>query len=204
MMGYSPNELVALGLAVSFAAGLNVYVVVATLGLLAQADVVTLPAGLDAVESWWVIGASLALYSVEFIADKIPVLDLVWNVLQLFVRVPVGAVLTFAATSRLPFELQIVATIGGGALALVAAGTKLAVRGAVTGSPEPLSNIALSVAEDTLAIGVTWFAVTYPWLALSIVLVMIVIAALIARAIIAAIAGVFRRLRAPAAGPGPA
>lgn len=198
MMGYGTNELVALGLAVSFAAGLNVYVVVATLGLMAQADVVTLPDGLAVVESWWVIGASLALYSVEFIADKIPILDLVWNVLQLFVRVPVGAVLTFAATTPLPFELQLAAAFGGGALALVAAGTKLALRSTVTASPEPLSNIALSVAEDTLAIGVTWFAVTYPWLALSIVLVMLVIAALIARAIVRAISGLFRRLRAAA------
>jgi hypothetical protein len=192
MMSYSTNELLALALAVSFAAGLNVYAVIATLGLLAQADVVSLPPGIAVLESWWVIAASALLFGVEFFADKIPVFDLVWNVLQLFVRVPVAAVLTFAATNQLPFELQVAAAIGGGFVALVASGTKLAVRGVVTGSPEPVSNVVLSVTEDLVAVGVTWFAVTYPWLAASIVLAILIASAFIARAIFFAVGRLFR------------
>lgn len=202
MAAYSTHELLALALAVSFAAGLNVYAVVATLGLLAQANVVTLPDSLAVVRSWWVIGPALVLFAVEFLADKIPWVDLVWNVLQLFVRVPAAAVLTFAATDSMPVELQAVAALAGGAVALVASGSKLAVRGAVSGSPEPVSNTILSVGEDLTAIAVTWFATQFPWLALSIVLVMLVLAAILAKAIIAGFAALFRQLRTPAGSAG--
>src|ERR1700675_3548364 len=85
------SDLVGLIVAVSFAAGLNVYATVATLGLLAHAGLLDLPAGLLVISSWWVIVASGALFAVEFVADKIPVFDLFWNALHTFVRVPVAA-----------------------------------------------------------------------------------------------------------------
>lgn len=196
---YSTHELLALALAVSFAAGLNLHAVVATLGLLAQADLVTLPESLALVEKWWVIGGALVLFGVEFLADKIPLFDLVWNVLQLFVRVPAAAVLTFAAADRLPAEFQVVAAVAGGAVALVASGSKLAVRGAVSGSPEPVSNVILSVGEDLLAIALTWFATEYPWLTAAFVLVLVVIAVILTRAILAGITALWNQLTKPAA-----
>jgi len=100
-MKFAGNELVALLVAVSFAAGLNVYATVATLGLLAHAGVLALPQQLHLVESWWVIGASGVLFAVEFFADKVPAFDLIWNALHTFIRVPVAALLTWQATSSL-------------------------------------------------------------------------------------------------------
>src|SRR5438128_11736103 len=144
-MPFSPRQLAALVVATSFAAGLNVYATVATLGLLARAGVIALPPSLDAITSWWVIGAAAALYLVEFVADKIPAVDLVWNALQTFVRVPVAALLAYGATTQLSMGEQFLATTAGGLIALAAHGGKTAARVAVTPSPEPFSNIALSL-----------------------------------------------------------
>src|SRR3977135_1975371 len=89
------NELVAAVVATSFAAGLNLYATVATLGLLAHLEVLSLPPGLEVLASWYVIGISGVLFAIEFFADKIPAFDLVWNTLHTFVRVPVAALLAY-------------------------------------------------------------------------------------------------------------
>jgi hypothetical protein len=167
---YDPSELLALAIAVSFAAGLNVYAVIGTLGLLAQAGVVTLPGPIAVLGNWWVIGASLALFVLEFFADKVPFFDLVWNVVQLMVRVPAGALLAFGTATNLPPSLQVVAAAGGAVLALASASGKIALRSAATASPEPFSNVLLSLIEDLVAIGLTWFATSYPWLAAAMAL----------------------------------
>ena len=99
-MGFDPQHLAALVIAVSFAAGLNVYATVATLGLLARFGGLILPGELDLLSNWWIIGASGALFAIELVADKIPLLDLIWNALQTFVRVPIGAVMAYAATAH--------------------------------------------------------------------------------------------------------
>jgi len=174
------SELVALLVATSFAAGLNVYATVATLGLLAHAGVLPLPPGLELLSSWWVISASGALFAIEFFADKIPAFDLIWNALHTFIRVPVAALLAYRATATLsPWE-QVAATVAGGAIALAAHGGKTAVRAAVTPSPEPISNWTLSLGEDGLAIFLTWFATQHPYAAIAIVgLLLIIIIVLI-------------------------
>src|ERR1700748_2835323 len=104
------QELVALVVAVSFAAGLNVYATVATLGLLAHANLVQLPDALHLLASWWVIGASTALFAVEFFADKVPAFDLVWNALHTFIRVPVAALLAYRATESFTPAPQLLVT----------------------------------------------------------------------------------------------
>src|SRR5438552_16482974 len=112
-MSLSTNRVAALVVASCFAAGLNVYATVATVGVLGRMHAIDLPASLDLVTSWWVIGASVALYSIEFVADKIPAIDLVWNALQTFVRVPVAALLAYAAAARLsPAEQILTASLG--------------------------------------------------------------------------------------------
>jgi hypothetical protein len=160
--------------AVSFAAGLNLYATIATLGLLARTNLLSLPPSLALLSNDWVIGASLLLFAVEFFADKIPVFDIVWNVLHTFVRVPAAALLAWSTTSSLSPGGQVMAAIAGGAIAFVAHGGKLALRGAATTSPEPVSNIVLSVGEDVVAIGLTWFATEHPYLAAAIVAVLLV------------------------------
>jgi hypothetical protein len=183
------DELVALVVTVSFAAGLNVYATVATLGLLARADLLVLPEPLALLESWWVIGASGALFVVEFFADKIPVFDLVWNALQTIVRVPAGALLAWSATTSLSPGGQFMATVAGGLIALAAHGGKLAVRSAVT--VEPMSVSVLSLAEDAVAIGLTWFATQYPYLAAAIVLVLLAGVAIVMRWVVRALRRTF-------------
>ena len=151
--------------AVSFAAGLNVYATVATLGLLARAGVMPLPDQLHLLASWWVIGASAALFGVEFFADKVPAFDLVWNALHTFIRVPVAALIAWRATASLSPQEQLLATLLGGLIALAAHGGKTAARAAVTPSPEPLSNIGLSLGEDAVVISLTWLATRHPYVA---------------------------------------
>ena len=165
MPGVAAGDVAALIVAVSFAAGLNVYATVLTLGLLARAHWVQLPGGLEGSANPWILGASAVLFAGEFVADKIPGFDLLWNALHTFVRVPVAALLAYAAGSHLSPEERVIATVVGGVVALVAHGSKTAVRAAVTPSPEPVSNIALSTGEDVAAVGLSWTAAHHPLLA---------------------------------------
>lgn len=191
-MKFGGTELVGLIVAVSFAAGLNVYATVATLGLLAHAGLLDLPAGLHLIASWWVIAASGVLFAIEFFADKVPAFDLLWNALHTFIRIPVAALIAYGATSQLSPEKQLLATLAGGAIALMAHGGKTAARVAVTPSPEPLSNFALSAGEDTLAVFLTWFATQHPLAAGGIVAVFLVAIVVVARWVIRAMKNLFR------------
>jgi hypothetical protein len=188
----STQEILAMIVGASFAAGLNVYATVATLGLIARAGWMDLPPSLHMLESWWVIGAAAALFAIEFVADKVPAFDLIWNALQTFVRVPVAALLGYAATAQLSPQAQVLSAVVAGGIAMAAHSGKFAVRAAVTPSPEPVSNTALSVAEDVAAVGLTWFATTHPYIAAAIAAICVVIAILLVRWLMRAIQAVFR------------
>jgi hypothetical protein len=185
-------ELVGMIVAVGFAAGLNLYATVATLGLLAHANVLDLPPGLHLLANWWVIGAAAALFAIEFFADKIPGFDLFWNALHTFVRVPAAALIAYGATSQLPPEKQLLAALAGGAIALAAHGGKTAARVAVTPSPEPVSNFALSMGEDTLAVFLTWLATRHPIVAGVIVAVLLAVIIVLTRWVVRALKRLFR------------
>jgi len=189
------NELLAVLTAISFAAGLNVYATVATLGLLAHAGVMPLPPALHVLSSWWVIACSGTLFLVELFADKIPVFDLLWNALHTFVRVPVAALLAYGATAQLSPRAQLLATLLGGAIALAAHGGKTAVRVAVTPYPEPLSNISLSLGEDALAVFLTWFATRHPYWAAIIALAFVLVIFVMIRWVVRALRSTLRKAR---------
>ena len=191
-MQFTGEELAALLVAISFAAGLNVYATVGTLGLLAHTSLLTLPPGLHLLANWWVIGAACALFALEFFADKVPAFDLLWNALHTFIRVPVAALLAFQATAGLSPLEQMAATLAGGAIAMAAHGGKTAARAAVTPSPEPFSNIGLSLSEDVLAVFLTWLATWNPYVAASIVVLLLVAALLLVRWIFKALRSLFR------------
>jgi hypothetical protein len=186
------NELAALLVAVSFAAGLNIYATLATLGLLSHADLLPLPTTLHLLSNWWIIAASGTMFVIEFFADKIPAFDLIWNALHTFVRVPLAGLLAYAATSQLSPGKQLLATALGGAIALAAHGGKTAVRAAVTSSPEPFSNITLSLGEDALAIFLIWFATRHPYWAAAIAGVFLVTIAVLVRWVVRALRALFR------------
>ena len=194
------DELVAMLVSVSFAAGLNVYATVATLGLLAHTGWVTMPAALQVLGNWWVIGVSGVMFALEFVADKIPGFDLVWNALHTFIRVPVAALLAWRATAQLsPWE-QAAAAAAGGAIALAAHGGKTAARAAVTPSPEPFSNAALSFGEDGVAIFLTWLSTKHPYVAAGIVVVLLATIALLLRWVWKALRSLFQRTERAVAG----
>lgn len=186
-----PAELFALLVAIGFAAGLNLYATVAVLGLLARFGHLPLPPGLQLLAGWPVIGVSTALFVIEFFADKVPAFDLVWNALHTFIRVPIAGLLAYRATSQLSPEHQLLAALLGAAVAFIAHGGKTAARAAVTPSPEPVSNIGLSLGEDVLAIGLTWLATRHPYLAGTVAVVLVVIIILLARLVIRALRALF-------------
>jgi len=187
-----PSELFALLAAVGFAAGLNLYATVAVLGLLARFGHLPLPPGLLLLAGWPVIVASTVLFAIEFFADKIPAFDLIWNALHTFIRVPVAGLLAFEATRQLSPEQQLLATLLGAAVAFAAHGGKMAARTMVTPSPEPLSNITLSVGEDVLAVALTWVATRHPYIAGSVALTLVLIIILLTRLVIRAMRALFR------------
>ena len=186
------SELFALLAAIGFAAGLNLYATVAVLGLLARFGHMPLPPGLHLLAGWPVIGASLTLFAIEFFGDKIPAFDLVWNALHTFIRVPIAGLLAFQATSQLSPEKQLLATLLGAAVAFVAHGGKTAARAAVTPSPEPLSNISLSLGEDILAVSLTWLAARHPYIAGTAAVILVAITLLLLRLVIRALRALFR------------
>lgn len=185
-------ELFALLAAVAFAAGLNVYATVGALGLLARFGHLLLPPGLQLLESWPVIAASIILFAIEFFADKIPAFDLIWSALHTFVRVPVAALLAYGATRQLSPSQQLLAALLGGLIALAAHGGKTALRAVVTPSPEPFSNISLSLSEDVLALGLTWLATRHPYAAAAVAFVLLAVIILLIRVVIRALRALFR------------
>ena len=190
-----PNELFAVLIAISFAAGLNVYATVATLGLLAHTGAFPLPPALQPLSSWYVIAVAGILFLVELFADKIPVFDLLWNALHTFVRVPVAALLAYGATAQLSSGWQLFATLLGGVIALAAHSGKTAVRAAVTPYPEPFSNVTLSLGEDVLAVLLTGLATRHPYWAAMIALVLVLVVVLLIHWVVRAVRNMLHRAR---------
>jgi Domain of unknown function (DUF4126) len=185
------RHLTALLVVVSFSAGLNVYATVGMLGLLGRYNVLLLPDSLHVLQDWKVIAICAVLFLLEFVGDKIPVFDLLWNVAHTFVRIPVAAYLAYAATSQLPQWEQIAATFAGGLIALAAHGGKTAARAAVMHSPEPFSNFALSLGEDALVILLMWVVTQHPYIASTIVVVALCIIVILIRFVIRALRTLF-------------
>jgi hypothetical protein len=191
-MPLPPSQLIALLVATSFAAGLNVYLTVAALGLLGHTRALPLPASLQPLASWYVIAAAGVLFVIEFFGDKIPAFDLIWNALHTFIRVPVAALIAYRATAALSPGEQLAATLAGGLIALAAHGGKTAARALVTPSPEPLSNVSLSLGEDALALFLVWFAVHHPYAGGTVALVLVLIVIIAVRWVIRALRALFR------------
>jgi len=158
----NPIETLGLAVGAGFSSGLNLYATIATLGLLQRFGVLHLPPELQVLSHPWVLGIALALYLIEFLADKIPYFDTIWDAIHTFIRPPAGALLAYAAAGGAAPEWRWGAGLIAGGIALTAHGTKASARAAVNASPEPFSNWALSFGEDVLAVWLTWMATTHP------------------------------------------
>ncbi|MEO5922862.1 MAG: DUF4126 domain-containing protein [Bryobacteraceae bacterium] len=188
-----PEWISTLGFAMGSAwlSGINLYATVATLGLLQRFQLVTLPGQLGGLGNEWVIGVAAALYVVEFVADKIPVVDSAWDMVHTFIRVPAGAVLAFQAFDGDDPTIRMIAMLLGGSVALTSHGAKTAVRVAANTSPEPFSNIALSLMEDLFTISSSVVLAWFPVVLLAVVVVFVVLAAWLAPKIFRALRGLF-------------
>jgi hypothetical protein len=162
MVPMNPMETLALALGAGFSSGLNLYATVATLGLLERFGVLHLPPSLQVLSHPWVLGIALGLYLVEFLADKIPYVDTIWDAIHTFIRPPAAALLAYAAAGDVAPEWRWGAALLAGGVALTSHATKASARATVNASPEPFSNWALSFGEDLLAVWLTWMATVHP------------------------------------------
>jgi hypothetical protein len=145
------------------------------LGLLQHFRLAQLPGGLHVLDNWIVIGVALFLYLVEFVADKVPYVDSIWDAVHTFIRVPAGAIIAASAVANFHPTVQVVALLLGGGLALSTHGTKATVRAAANASPEPVTNWILSIVEDIFAIGATVLTALSPVAILVVIFIFLLI-----------------------------
>lgn len=193
-------QLVALAAVLGFASGIRLYAVLLVVGLVGYAGWVELPAGLDVLSHPWVLGAAGVMFVIEFLADKLPAVDSLWDAVHTFIRIPAGAALAASVfgfgTAEGPDSAAwaMVMAIVGGSLAATSHFTKAGTRAAVNTSPEPVSNLVASTAEDVLVGGLLALVLAYPLVAFGIVLVLVAIALWLLPKLVRFIRRVFGRL----------
>ena len=176
------SHLVAIAAALGWASGLRLYAVVFLTGAAGFIGWVPLPAGLQLLQNPVVLGASFLLFVLEFVADKIPGVDTVWDAIHTFIRIPAGAALAFGALNgALGVDgntWALLAALAGGTLAATSHAAKATTRAAANTSPEPFSNIALSLMGDAAVPVMLWLAWEHPlwfWPVLTLSLVLAVV-----------------------------
>ncbi len=179
----------------SWVSGINLYITVATLGLLGRFAGLQLPGDLSVLTNWWIIGIALFLVLVEFFADKVPLVDSTWDVIHTFIRIPAGAVLAATAFGDFNLGVQVIAFLLGGGLALSSHGTKAATRAAINTSPEPVSNITASFIEDFVALGSLLLAAFHPAVFIGFFAVIVVASIVMLPRIIRSLRRFFRKMR---------
>jgi hypothetical protein len=160
-------------LGAAFAAGLNIYATVLALAAMHRFDILHLPEGMALLASTPVMIVAGVLYAIEFVADKVPIVDSIWDVINTFLRPAAGALLAYGIVGAVEPQWQIIAALVGGGVALTSHVAKASTRAAANVSPEPFSNWFLSIAEDLLVFVVMWLVGNYP-VAASIVVVLLI------------------------------
>lgn len=187
-------SLSTLGFALGSAwlSGINLYATVLMLGLLQRFQLAHLPGDLQYLAHTWVLVLSGALYTVQFIADKVPVVDSVWDVIHTFIRIPAGAALAAGAFAHFDPGVRVIAMLLGGGVALTSHSAKTATRLAANTSPEPVSNIALSLLGDVVAFCGTLLMSFHPVVIFGVVVVAVVLSVLLIRTLYRALSRLFR------------
>ncbi len=176
----SPLETLGFALGTSFASGLNLYATVAAAGLFERFGIIHLPEPLQVLAHPMVLGVALALFVIEFVADKIPYVDSVWDAVHTFIRPPAAAFLSYSAfAGGVPEQWKIGAALLAGSVALTSHGAKATTRAAANVSPEPVSNWTLSLAEDSIAVFLAWFAAAHPVITVGLTAVLVILAILL-------------------------
>ncbi len=173
-------QLAALAAALGWASGVRLYAVVFITGAAGYLGWLPLPAGLQILQNPLVLAGAFVLFVVEFVADKIPAVDTLWDAVHTFIRIPAGAALAASALGADHATWAVLAALAGGTLAATAHTAKATTRAAANTSPEPVSNWLLSLAGDAAVPTMLWLAVAHPvvfWpvLALAVVLAVVLI-----------------------------
>jgi len=176
-----PTQIVALAAALGWASGIRLYLVLFAVGLVDRLGWVAMPEGLHLLSHPLVLAASGLMVIVEFFADKVPWVDSIWDTVHTFIRVPAGALLAASAIGALDVHGgavgTLVAAILGGSLAAGAHLTKSSARALANTSPEPFSNLGLSLGEDLIVPGGLALALLHPYVFFALLLVMVVVGA---------------------------
>ncbi len=182
--GMDMAGLAALAAALGWASGIRLYLVVFITGIAGYMGLIPLPSGLSVLQHPAMLAGSGAMLFVEFFADKIPGVDSLWDMIHTVIRVPAGAALAAGVFGADSATMGIVAGLLGGTLAATAHATKATTRAAINTSPEPFSNVAMSLVEEGGVMGMMWLATNYPLafgivlcvvLALSVVLIVVLL-----------------------------
>ncbi len=188
----------ALAAGLAWASGFRLYAAVFIVGLLGRNDYLELPETLAVVEHTWVLVASGVMLAGEFLADKIPAFDSVWDALNTFIRIPAGAFLAWGAFGDATPAAQFAAALVGG---FISGGTHVFKSGGrvlINSSPEPVSNWAASFSEDGVLLAGLWLAIAHPWTFLALLVLFLAIVAWLLPKLFRLFARIFRRLRGAA------
>ena len=188
-------HLVAIAAALGWASGLRLYAVVFLTGLAGHLELVTLPPGLQVLQQPLVLWVSGILLVVEFLVDKVPWLDSAWDAVHTVVRIPAGALLAAGVFGGDDESWKVVAGLLGGTLAATAHAAKATTRAAVNTSPEPLSNIALSLSGDAAVPAMLWLSWRHPWACMALLAVAVIAMVALTARLLRFVRGALARLR---------
>ena len=189
--------LLALAAGLGWASGLRLYATLFVVGLAGKLGWIILPDGLRLLEHPLVLGAAALMLVIEFFADKIPLIDSVWDTVHTFIRIPAGAALAAMVFGGQGVEWQTAMALLGGTLAAGTHFTKAGTRAMINASPEPFSNIAASLGEDIVALAGLWLMFAHPWLMLALLLLLVAMIAWLLPRLWRGISGFIRGLALP-------
>ena len=189
-------QTVVLASLLAWASGIRLYLVVFAVGLAGYAGYIELPAGLKVLQHPWVIGAAGSLLVMEFLVDKVPGIDSVWDVVHTLIRIPAGALLAAGATGDTLSALTVAAGLLGGTITAGTHITKTGGRAMINASPEPFSNWAASFTEDATVLAGIWLAFQYPIVFLAALALFAALAVWLLPKLWRGFAAMLRRLRA--------
>ncbi len=195
--------LLALAAGLGWASGLRLYTALFVVGLAGRMGWIVLPEGLRLLEHHWVLGAAGLMLLVEFFADKIPLLDSVWDTVHTFIRIPAGAALAAMVFGGQGVEWHTAMALLGGTLAAGSHFTKAGTRAIINVSPEPFTNVAASVGEDVVVLSGLWLMFAYPRTMLALLLALAVLAAWLLPRLWRGVADLVRGLSLPRWTPTP-
>jgi hypothetical protein len=192
---FDTTQLFALAAALGWASGVRLYAAVFLTGLAGYMGWVPLPTGLHVLQQPPLLFVSGTLLAVEFVADKVPWVDSLWDSVHTFIRIPAGAALAYSVFGADQASWGVMAALLGGTLAATSHTAKTTTRAAVNTSPEPFSNLALSLAGDAMVPGMLWLSHEHPFVFFVVLAIVIVISLVVIFMLFRFVRGLGRRLQ---------